>query len=129
MYKGPVSFTELKKNMEKLDTTDTSSDKSTDGPGRCNVLGKKTYKMKSYDAYELRRFSVTEPTDAAGKRNHVSHRICRKDMSVLKHGPYQIQLHFQDERHFSRDHRLWLETPGWRFLDFDGNLLPDEELD
>ena len=27
------------------------------------------------------------------------------------------------------DHRLHLETPGWRVLDFSGNPLPEEEVE
>ena len=30
---------------------------------------------------------------------------------------------------FARDQRLRLETPGWRVLDFDGNPLPEDELE
>ena len=50
-------------------------------------------------------------------------------MSVLTHGGYEIIRHFQGHRHFARDQRLRLETPGWRVLDFDGNPLPEDELE
>ena len=45
------------------------------------------------------------------------------------HGEYEIIRHFQGHRHFSRDQRLRLETSGWRVLDFDGNPLPEHELE
>ena len=32
-------------------------------------------------------------------------------------------------RHFARDQRLRLETPGWRVLDFEGNPLSESELE
>ena len=50
-------------------------------------------------------------------------------MSVLTHGAYEIIRHFQGHRHCARDQRLRLETPGWRVLDFDGNPLPEDELE
>ena len=37
--------------------------------------------------------------------------------------------HFQGRRHFARDQRLRLETPGWRVLDFQGNRLNEDELE
>ena len=37
--------------------------------------------------------------------------------------------HFQAHRHFARDQRLRLETPGWRLLDFQGNPLAEDELE
>ena len=37
--------------------------------------------------------------------------------------------HFQGSRHFARDQRLCLETPGWRVLDFHGNSLIEDELE
>ena len=50
-------------------------------------------------------------------------------MSVLTHGGYEIIRHFQGHCHFARDQRLRLETPGWRVLNFDGNPLPEYELE
>ena len=32
-------------------------------------------------------------------------------------------------KHFARDQRLRLETPGWRVLDFEGNPLSESELE
>ena len=32
-------------------------------------------------------------------------------------------------KHFARDQRLRLETPGWRVLDFEGNHLTESELE
>ena len=37
--------------------------------------------------------------------------------------------HFQGIRHFARDQRLQLETPGWRVVGFDGNPLTEDELE
>ena len=37
--------------------------------------------------------------------------------------------HFKGSRHFARDQRLRLETPGWRVLDFWGNPLSEDELE
>ena len=37
--------------------------------------------------------------------------------------------HFQGSRYFARDQRLRLETPGWRVLDFEANLLREDELE
>ena len=46
---------------------------------------------------------------------------------MLRHGHHEVLRHFQGSRHFARDQRLRLETPGWRVLDFYGNPLSEEE--
>ena len=83
---------------------------------------------KSFTTDELGRFFVTGPADAVGKPSHFFCRICRKNVSLLTHGPFGILGHFQGARHFHRDQRFRLETPGWGILDFDGNALADEEV-
>ena len=80
-------------------------------------------------AEEVRRFFVTGATDAAGKTSHFYSRICRKDVSVLTHGPHEVLRHFQGVKQFARDQRLRLETPGWRVLDFNWNPLSEKELE
>ena len=50
-------------------------------------------------------------------------------MSVLTHGHHEVLRHFQGRRHFARDQRLRLETPGWRVLDFQGNPSTEDELE
>ena len=80
-------------------------------------------------ANEVGQFFVTGATDAAGKPSHFYCRVCRKDVSVLTHGPHEILRHYQGVKHFARDQRLRLETPGWRVLDFEGNPLSESELE
>ena len=80
-------------------------------------------------ADEVGRFFVTGATDAAGKLSHFYCRICRKDISVLTHSPHEVLRHVQGVKHFARDQRLRLETPGWRVLDFEGNPLTESELE
>ena len=75
------------------------------------------------------QFFVTGATDAAGKPSHFYCRVCRKDVSVLTHGPHDILRHYQGVKHFARDRRLGLETPGWRVLDFEGNPRSESELE
>ena len=41
---------------------------------------------------------------------------------------HEILRHYQGTKHFPRDQRLRLETPGWRVLDFEGNVMNDEEV-
>ena len=50
-------------------------------------------------------------------------------MSVLTHGHHEVLRHLLGSRHFSRDQRLRLETPGWRVLDFQGNPLSEDKLE
>ena len=50
-------------------------------------------------------------------------------MSVLTHGHHEVLRHFQGSRHFARDQRLRLGTPGWRVLDFHENTLCEVELE
>ena len=112
------------------DTTDTSGEDTDVEQPRRRVRSRRTFKMKKgYAVGELAQFFVTGPTDAANKLSEFYCRVCRKDVSVRTHGGYEIIRHFQGHRHFSRDQRLRLETPGWRVLDFDGNPLPEDELE
>ena len=84
---------------------------------------------KVYAATELGRFFVTGPSDAANMPSHFYCRLCRKNASVLTYGHHEVLRHFQGCRHFARDQRLRLETPGWRVLDFQGNPLSEDELE
>ena len=84
---------------------------------------------KSYATSELARFFVTGPTDASTKLSEFYCRLCRKDVLVLTHGSPEVLRHFKGIRHFARDQRLRLETPGWRVLGFDGKPLTEEELE
>ena len=82
-----------------------------------------------WGANEVGQFCVTGATDAAGKPSHFFCRVCRKDVLVFTHGPHEILGHYQGVKHFARDQRLGLETPGWRVLDFEGNPLSERELE
>ena len=82
-----------------------------------------------YAATELGSFFVTGPSDAANLPRHFYCRVCRKNVSVLTHGHHEVLRHFQGSRHVARDQCLRLETPGWRVLDFHGNLLSEDELE
>ena len=84
---------------------------------------------KVYAATEFGRFFKTGPSDAANMPSHFYCRVCRKNVSVLTHGHHEVLRHFQGSRHFARDQRLRLETPGWRVLDFQGNPLSEDELE
>ena len=112
-----------------LQTSDTSGGETDVGEPRRRVRRKKSFKMKKvWGASELGRFFVTGPTDASGILSHFFCRLCRKDASVLTHGMQEILRHYQGTKHFPRDQRLRLETPGWRVLDFEGNAMRDEEV-
>ena len=111
-------------------TTDTSGEDTDVEQPRRRVRSRRPFKMKKgYAVGELAQFFVTGPTDAANNLSEFYCRLCRKDVSVLTHGGYEIIRHFQGHRHFARDQRLRLETPGWRVLDFDGNPPPEDELE
>ena len=84
---------------------------------------------KVWGADELSRLFVTGPTDASGKPSHFYSRICRKDVSVMKHRVHGILRHYQGTKLFQRDQRLRLETPGWRVLDFEGNPMREEKVE
>ena len=113
-----------------LETTDTSGEDTDVDQPRRRVRSRRTFKMKKgYAVGELAQFFVTGPIDAANKLSGFYCRLCRNDVSVLTHGSYERIRHFQGLRHFARDQRLRLETPGWRMLDFDGNPLPEDELE
>ena len=115
---------------QRVEMSDTSGDETDASQGRRKVLSKKTYRMKKvYAATELGRFFVTGPSDAAKMPSHFYCRLCKKNVSVLTHGHHEVLRHFQGRRHFARDQRLRLETPGWRVLDFQGNPLTEDELE
>ena len=84
---------------------------------------------KVYVATELGRFFVTGLLDAVNMPSHFFCRFCRKKVSVLTHVHHEVLRYFQGRRHFARDQRLRLETPGWRVLDFQGNPLTENELE
>ena len=112
------------------DTSDTSADESEASHPRCRVRSKRTFKLKkAWGADEVGRFFVIGATDAAGKPSHFYCCICHKDVSVLTHGPHEVLRLFQGVKHFACDQRLRLETPGWRLLDFEGNLLKESDLE
>ena len=112
------------------DTTDTSGDESDAGEPRWRLRSEKTYKMKTaWGTSDVERFFVTGPTDVVTKPSHFYCRICRKDVSVLTHGHHEIFWHFQGSKHFPRDQRLRLETPGWEVLDHEGNVMSQAEVE
>ena len=129
-------FTELDAVLQHLghgsaplipDTSDTSADEPEASHPRRRVRSTHTSKMKKVwgGADEVGRFFVTGATDAAGESSHFYCRICSQDVSVLTHGQHEVLRHFQGVKHFARDQRLRLETPGWRVLDFEGNPLTE----
>ena len=112
------------------DTTDTSGDESDIGESRRRLRSKKTYKMKqAWRMSVVGRFFVTGPTDVATKPSHFYCGICRKDVLVLTHGHHDILLHFQGSKHFPRDQRLRLETPGLEVLDYEGDAMSPAEVE
>ena len=76
-------------------------------------------------AWQVLRYT----SDAANLPSHFYCRVCRKNVSVLIHGHQEVLRRFQGSRHFDRDQRLRLETPGWRVLDFHGIPLSEDELE
>ena len=112
------------------DTNDSSANESEASHSRRRVRSKRIVKMKKvWGANEVGKFFVTGATDAAGKPSHFYCRVCRKDVSVLTHGPHEILRHYQGVKHFACDQRLRLETPGWRVLDLEGKPLSESELE
>ena len=48
---------------------------------------------------------------------------------MLTHGHHEILRHFQGSKHFPRDQRLMLETPGWEVLDYEGKAKSPAKLE
>ena len=116
--------------VHAVETSDSSADESEASHSRRRVRSKRTFKLKKvWGTNEVGLFFVTVATDAYGKPSHFYCRVCRKDVSVLTHGPHEILRHYQGVKHFALDQRLRLETPGWRVLDFEGNPLSESELE
>ena len=112
------------------DTSDTSGNESDMGEPRRRLRSKKTYKMKKvWGASGVGQFSLTGPTDVATKHSHFYCRICRKDVSVPIPGHHEILRHFRGSKHFPRDQRLRLQTPGWEMLDYERNAMGPAEIE
>ena len=47
---------------------------------------------------------------------------------MLTRGHHEILRHLQGSKHFPRDQRLRLETPGWEVLDYEGNTVSPAEV-
>ena len=117
-------------NPQKVETSDTSGEETDTSKGRRKILSKKTFRMKKvYRATKLDKFFETGPSDAATMPSRFHCRVCQKNVSVLTHGHHEVLRHFQGSRHFARDQRLRLETPGGRGLDFHGTVLSEDELE
>ena len=103
-----------------VDTSDSSANESETSHSRRRVRSKRTFKVKKNCGGGERGGTVfvTGATDAAGKSSHFFCRVCGKDVSVLTHGPHEILRHYLGLKHFARDQRLRLETPGWQVSDF-----------
>ena len=48
---------------------------------------------------------------------------------MLTHGHHENLRHFHGSKHFPRDQRLRLETPGWEVLDYEGNIMSPAEAE
>ena len=48
---------------------------------------------------------------------------------MLTHGHHEILRLFQGSKHFPRDQRLRLETPGWEVLDYERNVMSPAEIE
>ena len=48
---------------------------------------------------------------------------------MLNHGHQEILRQFQGSKHFPRDQRLRLETPGWGVLDYESNAMSPAEVE
>ena len=115
---------------QRIETSDTSGDEADTSKVRRIIPSKKTFRVKKkYAATELGRFCVTGPSDAANMPSHFYSRVCRRNVFLLTYGHHEVLRHFQGSRHFARDQRVRLETPGLRVLDFHGNPLGDDELE
>ena len=82
----------------------------------------------SWGRNELAGFFATKATDEASRPSYFYCHIWGKDVSVSTHGVYELLGHFQGVKHSLGDKRLRLETTSWRVLDYEGNLMTEEEV-
>ena len=112
-------------------TSDSSADESKASHSRRRVRSKRTFKMKK--VWRLTRWvsssSLGLPMQLANRSLSIVGFVVRMSRWVLTHGPHEILRHYQGVKHFARDQRLRLETPGWRVLDFEGNPFSENELE
>ena len=94
------------------------------------MLSKKTSKMKKVWASDnFAQLFLSGPTYPMAIPSLLFCQHCRCDVSVLTHGTFDILRHYQGAKHFAMDQWLRLETPGWRVLGFNGNAMPDDEVE
>ena len=80
-------------------------------------------------ADELGRFFVTGVTYASGEPRHLTAGSAEKTC-LSRHVEYMRSCTVSGEPNFfSIDQRFRLETPGWRVLDYEGNLMREEEFE
>ena len=108
------------------DTTDTNVDESNAGEPQRRLRSKK---KRAWGTSDVGRLFATGPTDVATEPSHFYCRICRKNVFVLTHGHHEILRHFQGSKHFPRDRRMRLETPGWEVVDYEGNVMSPAEVE
>ena len=48
---------------------------------------------------------------------------------MLTHGHHEILRHLQVSKHFPRDQRLWLKTPGCEVFDYEGIVMSPAEVE
>ena len=117
-------------NPQRVETSETSGDETDTSKGCRIILSKKIFgKNKVYEANELARFFVIEPSDAAIMPCYFCCRVCRKKVSVLTHRHHEVLRHFPGSGHFATDQRLRLETPGWCVLVFHGYPVSEDKLE
>jgi len=93
------------------------------------LSGKTSGIKKAWASDELARLFMAGPTDTVAKPSRFCCQLCRRDVSVLTHGSFEILRHYQGANYLAMDQRLRLETPGWRGLGLNGNPLPDDEVE
>ena len=99
------------------ETSDTRDYESEAGQPSTSAFQADVQFYEIVGAEEMGRFFVTGAPDAFGKPSRFYRRVSRKNVSVLTPDPHEIFRIFQGSKHFTRDQRLPLETPGWRVLD------------
>ena len=94
------------------ETTDTSWDECDAYAWTKEVLYKKTLKLECLNIQRPCGLFVTGLTGLVAKRSPFYRQICRRAVSVLTHGSFEILRRYQGAKHLATKERLCLDTPG-----------------
>ena len=109
-----------------LQTSDTSGDETDVSEPRRRVRTEKTFKMKK--TFKIWSFFRDRANGCIRETQSFLLPIMQEGCVSVDRRHARDPAPLSGDEHFPRDQRLRLKTPGWHALDFEGNVMRDEEV-